>query len=288
MSLTIYYFSGTGNSLHVARQLQERIPEAKLVPMVGLLNRDVAETGSEMIGLVFPVYLSTLPAPVKKFVQKMDFQCVRYVFAVATYGGSLSVAHIHLGRILKEKGTSLDAHFLLKMINNSPTGLMPKYLPGFKERVRDWVHEISREKTATLEAGVRCELDSIHKAIVNQERHLPKDSWGKRGTALLMSFAQKANENKNIEIGYYTDSRCTGCGTCEKVCPSHKIVMVQGKPVWQEEVRCYYCYACFNFCPAQAILVKDKYTAHSGRYVHPEVTPEDIAEQKSLKMEARQ
>ena len=29
----IYYFSGTGNSLHLARELQKRIPETKLIPI---------------------------------------------------------------------------------------------------------------------------------------------------------------------------------------------------------------------------------------------------------------
>ena len=34
MSPEIYYFSGTGNSLHVAKELQKRIPETKLISIV--------------------------------------------------------------------------------------------------------------------------------------------------------------------------------------------------------------------------------------------------------------
>jgi flavodoxin len=33
MRIEIYYFSGTGNSLHVARELQKRLPDAALVPI---------------------------------------------------------------------------------------------------------------------------------------------------------------------------------------------------------------------------------------------------------------
>jgi len=39
----IYYFSGTGNSLYVGKELQKRIPEAHLIPIVSLLNKDIIE-----------------------------------------------------------------------------------------------------------------------------------------------------------------------------------------------------------------------------------------------------
>jgi flavodoxin len=37
----IYYFSGTGNSLNVARELQKRIPKTDIIPIVSLLNKDI-------------------------------------------------------------------------------------------------------------------------------------------------------------------------------------------------------------------------------------------------------
>jgi len=39
MNTEIYYFSGTGNSLHVAKELQKRIPETNLIPIVSLLKK---------------------------------------------------------------------------------------------------------------------------------------------------------------------------------------------------------------------------------------------------------
>ena len=58
MSTEIYYFSGTGNSLHVARELQKRIPETNLIPIVSLLNNNVIETNGETVGFVFPIHFS--------------------------------------------------------------------------------------------------------------------------------------------------------------------------------------------------------------------------------------
>jgi len=63
MSTEIYYFSGTGNSLHVAKELQKRIPETKLIPMVSLLNRDIIETSAETVGFIFRSILQWLRVP---------------------------------------------------------------------------------------------------------------------------------------------------------------------------------------------------------------------------------
>jgi flavodoxin len=46
-NLEIYYFSGTGNSLYVAKELQKRIPESNLIPIVSLLKRHVIETNGD-------------------------------------------------------------------------------------------------------------------------------------------------------------------------------------------------------------------------------------------------
>ena len=61
MSTEIYYFSGTGNSLHVAKELQKRIPETKLIPIVSLVNRESVTTNGKTVGFVFPHYASSLP-----------------------------------------------------------------------------------------------------------------------------------------------------------------------------------------------------------------------------------
>jgi flavodoxin len=43
----IYYFSGTGNSLHIVKELQKRIPETKLTPILRLVNKESIKTTTE-------------------------------------------------------------------------------------------------------------------------------------------------------------------------------------------------------------------------------------------------
>jgi len=49
MMTTIYYVSGPGNSLHVARELQTRIPVSHLVPIIPCLHQDRVENQSDNV-----------------------------------------------------------------------------------------------------------------------------------------------------------------------------------------------------------------------------------------------
>ena len=278
----IYYFSGTGNSLHVARELQKRIPESKLIPMVSLLNEDIIETKGETIGFVFPVYLSSAPDPVRRFLKKIDLKPTQYIFAVTTNCGYPGKVYIYLEKLLKRRGKNIDSYFTLKMMGNSPKGVMPSFMIA-----QDWASRITKEAISALDYEAQNKLDIIHKVIINKGKNIGKDNLNppnffmKYIDRLLQLPVEWASEHTHPKINFYVDSTCTGCNLCEKVCLSGKIKMNNGKPLWQKDIKCYYCYACFNFCPEQSILVKN-YTHKDGRYYHPNVTAKDIADQKQI------
>jgi flavodoxin len=112
MGIEVYYFSGTGNSLHVAKELQKRISETNIIAIVGLLDNEVIETSGETVGIVFPIHLAMAPAPVMEFLKKFDLKSSNYIFAIATRAGSPHRAFIDLDKILKKKDKSLDSFFL--------------------------------------------------------------------------------------------------------------------------------------------------------------------------------
>jgi ferredoxin len=270
----IYYFSGTGNSLYIAKELQKRVPGTNLVPIVSLLNKDIAETNRATVGFVFPIHGMIVPIPVKKFIKKLDLRSTRYIFGVATRAGTQHRAFIEIEKILKKRGKSLDSYFTLNMASNDP-------------KFKDW-HPAANEKVAKLETEVQNRLDSIQKIIINQETCREKDfdfipvNFMLESLVLLgMAYA----EYNGAKDYFYSDSKCTGCGTCEKVCLSGKIIMIDNRPVWQENVKSYMCYACLNYCPVQAVQIKSKiymksYTEENERYPHPYATAKDIAGQK--------
>ncbi|MDY6874370.1 MAG: EFR1 family ferrodoxin [Chloroflexota bacterium] len=279
MRTTIYYFSGSGNSLFIARELQKRAPDSSLVPMVSLLHQEHIMAESEIVGFVFPVHCTTLPVPVKEFLTKLDVTSTHYLFVLVTQGGAWPrLVELHLEQMINEKGKCLNAFFSLKMPWASPVGLMPVYIPGLID------YPQSKEKILELDTAAQKKLDSIQ-SVIREQKSGPKDDFPrsinlsvKRVVCKLMGPATQELEKNNVD--FYADADCTGCGLCEQVCLSRKIKMVEGEPVWQEEVQCYFCYACFNFCPLQSVMVRGIYAKKGERYRHPHVTAAEIGLQK--------
>ena len=284
MSTEIYYFSGTGNSLHVARELQHRIPGSTLTPIVRLLGRDAIKTSADTVGLVFPNFCLTIPIPLYDFLGKVDLASARYVFAVCTRGGTPSEAFDFINAILGKQGKRLSAQLNVTMPWNHPLG--PDDLIGTN----------TEERVLRLESEMLEKLGPFAESILESKEHLVEDTdasyeiprWIWAINSLIpksLNYASHRHMYQNL-IQFFCDSNCVGCGVCEQVCLSHKIQMVGKKPVWREEPKCYGCFACINYCPQQAIQIASRapfyksYTGVYGRYHHESITHMDIAQQR--------
>jgi ferredoxin len=284
VNTTIYYFSGTGNSLHVARELQRRIPESNLIPIVRLLDQDTIQTSAEAVGLIFPNFCLTIPIPVHDFLEKVDVTSARYTFALCTRGGTSSEeAFDYADTLLSRQGKRLDARLSITMPWNHPVG--KENLPA----------TATRERIEQLESEMQSKLDVFSKKVIAREDHMPTDTdatyplpaWASALSALVPKSFNYASHYYAYQklVPFYSDSKCTGCGVCEQVCLNNRIEMVDNRPGWKQDVTCYACFACINFCPQRSIQVASKfptksYTEVNARYHHPAVTYKDIAEQK--------
>ena len=56
MTTTIYYFTGTGNSLKIARDLAEKV-DAELIPIAKVWQQETVIATTEKVGFVHPLYL---------------------------------------------------------------------------------------------------------------------------------------------------------------------------------------------------------------------------------------
>lgn len=278
MTTEIYYFSGTGNSLYVAKELQRLIPEADLIPIAGVLKSDNIKTKADNVGLVFPCHGLTIPIPVKEFLKKVNVKSSDYFFAIATRGGSIFRGFPIIDKLLNNQGKSLNATFVINMSLNDPK--LESFTVPTKEELKD------------IEISVQQKLGVIKKTIIHQENFQDDISGVTFSRFGLLNYILERlipfmvhHIAAKVKKYFYADSKCTGCGICEKVCPSQKIAMEDNKPLWQRNVDCYICYACLNFCPNEAIQIYSKiwmksYTTERGRYKHPYATADDIAEQK--------
>lgn len=253
-------------------ELQKRIPGAKLIPIVSILNKHSINSDAEIVGFIFPIHLAMAPAPVIESVKKLNLRSAEYIFTIATRAGSQHRAFIDLENVLKKKGKTLDSFFSLNMPSNDPK--FEGWKPATEEEIRE------------MESDIQNKLDSIQKIILNKEKSREEDSdfiTPMPAFSILSIFLPFLNRFYNVE--FYADSKCIRCGTCEKVCLSGKVKMVDEKPVWQKDVRCFFCHACLNYCPQHAVQIKStrllkSFTDKNKRYSHPYATIDDIAGEK--------
>jgi ferredoxin len=285
MSTAIYYFSGTGNSLHVARELKRRMPEAELIPIIRLLHNEIDKTYADTVGLVFPNFCLTIPIPVHDFLEKVDLGSAQYIFAVCTRGGSPSHAFDYINELLRRQGKRLNAQVNITMPWNHPLG--KENLPGTG----------NEDRFRQLEADLQSKIDRLSEHVFAHDDYVVADTdadleltrWVKAMNSLIPKSWNYESHRFMYQdlIRFYSDANCTGCGICEQVCLSNKIEMVDDRPVWQEAIKCYGCFACINYCPRQAIQIRSRppffesYTVVNARYHHRSITYRDIAEQRA-------
>ena len=248
----IFYFSGTGNSLKVAKDIASAIQDCQLISM-GKPHR-LSDT-YERIGVVYPVYAGGMPGVVERFLKALDLSGNKnsFIFAVCTCGGT-NGGLTNISKIIGGKGGKLSYCESIKCFSNY-VGL---YAMG-----KDADNKAKAQSHATKQ---------VIKDIQNLTVKPPL-----KNTLLALIHGPCIKLLKNKEKGFNITETCNGCSTCSKVCPVGNIKIIDGKPIFLHN--CEQCMACIQWCPKQAINLKDK-TQDRGRYHHPEITLAEMINRK--------
>ncbi|MBN1837182.1 MAG: EFR1 family ferrodoxin [Spirochaetales bacterium] len=253
MSARIHCYTGTGNSLWVARLLAERLPGSRLLP---LLPGPTSPDSSALV-LVFPVHMWGLPPRVEAFVQDPPADLPRCVFAVAVNAGQVVRTLVRLDRLLRRRGSRLAAGFSVLM----PSNYAPFGGPG------------SPESQESLFSAARRKVEYIAAVVGGGEDHPPeRSSWWENAVFPPLNRLV-APLTPRMDYFFRADGRCNGCGVCARVCPAGNIRLESGRPLWLHH--CEQCWSCFHWCPEQAIQY-GRLTENRTRYHHPQVTVADV------------
>lgn len=258
MKATMYYFSGTGNSLHAARVIESKLSGASLINMATLAGMREIEVSGDVVGLVFPVYFWDMPAYVSAFVQKLKITGSPFIFAVATCGGGPGNTLFTLERLLRSKGHVLSAGFTVDMPSNAYVGF------DLMTPESHWSQMLGESENRLVEIA----------EVVAKMRMSPVP--GRRSvlkTIATFVMENGATKGYNLPRHYRTNERCNGCGTCEKICPAGNITVTDKSVTWGSN--CAYCQACFHWCPKQAVQLGGK-TENVPRYHHPNIAIRDM------------
>ena len=255
----IFYFSGCGNSKHVAETIAAGLNDTLIfIPEAAREDRyEYTLTEDERLGFVFPVYAWAPPKLVLDFIEKLNIKVPEpvegptskpYLYFACTCGDECGHTEKIFRKAVEAKGWKLSACFSMKM----PETYIG--MPGFK---------LDSEKNAQLKID---RADDI--MMRNIPRLMDKECFSEMTTgrfAWLKSYAVNPMFNRfaTNDSKYRVDLKCTKCGECAKVCPLKNIKLVKDEPIW--EGNCTMCMACYHHCPGNHIQY-GKATVGKGQY----------------------
>ncbi|BDZ69895.1 EFR1 family ferrodoxin [Methanobacterium petrolearium] len=280
MGTEIYYFSGTGNSLTVARDIARKI-DGKLISIASVVDRGNIRTDADVVGIVFPVHFSAIngiPGIVQRFVENLENANSKYIFAICTCGGFSAATIENLGKIIESRGGELVAGFTVQMPSNIEAVSVKEQQKLFDEwdNKLEFIHEFVKARNEgefeTMGLPLKIALAPIFFYYKNK----------------TFNFFKKISESSDSDFKqliwlsdkrFYTDDDCEGCGTCSQVCPVNNIRIIEEKPQWQHH--CEICFACLNWCPNGAI--HGEWISEEVRYHHSDIEVADMLKQSSFK-----
>lgn len=248
--ISIFYFSGTGNSKRIALWLSEFAVEKRI-----LCNRiDLSCINIGFLQNVDPQSLIVFISPIHGFnYPKITLDFIR----TFPYGENHVVlmntrAAVKIGNRIIPGVTGIAfilSSLLLKRKGYRIVGQIPFDMPS------NWisVHPAIRVRTANF---------IFEKSYYRVKKHFEKLSSGKRDYASRKDIVQDIIISPISLVyyllgrfflakSYYASWKCLNCNLCMKSCPVKAIKKVYGRPYWT--FKCENCMKCMNRCPVNAI-----------------------------------
>ncbi|MDO5564033.1 MAG: EFR1 family ferrodoxin [Eubacteriales bacterium] len=263
MKHIVYYFSGTGNSLNVAKELEKN--GAEVYSIASIMKKCEKEKSKEIIcdankvGIVFPLYYLGMPKILHEFMEKLVLIHPEYVYMICTMGWNLKGgAIVQMKKYLNNKKVTLNMGSYLHMPMNDFTFAsvckiekQKKIITASHKKIKKIIEMVNQSKNHFDIEPIRSFMESSNAPFIKRV----------------------SGEDKNFKIS----DKCTSCGICERVCSCDNIKLVDGKPVWQ--YKCQSCFACFHYCPVKAIQYEGK--NEQVHYHHPDISVNELEKYKN-------
>lgn len=245
----VFFFTATGNSLYIAKQL-----ESEPISIPQIMKQDSLTFEADKIGIVCPIYGHEMPKMVKEFIGKATFK-TDYFYIILTYGALHGGAAELANDYLKSVGKKAQYIASIVMVDN--------FLPNFNMTEQCAIDKKIPENLAKIKADIDNRKCRIEKAgFKNKMIH--------KGYLMMVK-----GQDETVWAKFKVEDSCIGCETCVKVCPSASIKTENGKAVHTMK-NCQACYACIHACPQKAIKFTIPEKNPEVRYRNGNITLEEI------------
>ncbi len=260
----IFYFSGSGNSLAVARDVGVKL-NAEITAVTSLVHQESIDTEANVIGFVFPIYDFKPPKILENFISKINNIESKYIFAICTYGIAPAKSLKHLEKTIESYGGRLSAGFAVKMPHSGigsgtvTKAQQEKMFDMWKNRLEGVCDYISKGCSGEIETSIL--FFSLFKPRIIKIY------------PIFFVFLKQVILEGIDSLEFTLNEECKGCGTCQRICPQNNIEIIENKPVWSDH--CANCFACLNWCPNGAISL-GKAKMGIKNYHHPDIKISDM------------
>ena len=246
--ITIYYFSGTGNTWWVADRLQQQLKsnghpvECYSIEALSKESIEKQIDTADHIVFGFPVYGSTAPGLMYDFIRHFpNASNKKPVSIFATHAMASGDSAYYIGLFLTRKGYELIQTRHFTMMNNFH---IPKF--RFYRPRNDWKLDRLLEKTLPKVKAFAADISSNKARII-----------GNTLLGHLLGRTQRKHIDKVIGLvskSFTVDTaRCVNCEKCMRICPTRNIVKCQHTYAYANH--CILCLRCYSQCPTSAILI---------------------------------
>ena len=247
----ILYFSGTGNSAHVAKKLEAQLGDDALNLAYYIKNDIHTPIHSDRPWvIVVPTYAWQIPHIVTNWLLQTELTGGRDAYFVMTCGDDIGNAAKYNEKLCQKKGWIHRGTARIVMPENYIALFDAPDLETSKRIVKAADRVIKRTGDHILQGGY---LPAKKITVKDKILSGPINKGFNR-------FYVKANK-------FYAKENCTGCGLCAQLCPVNNIQMKDGSPTWGDF--CTHCMACICSCPMESIEY-GKTSVGKVRYKCPE------------------
>lgn len=249
---TLFYFTGTGNTLHLVKVLAARFrargmtTEAVDLAEHDRKDRSFVPEADTLYGFVYPVYAYGPPKIMYRFLKGLPHGKGAEAFVAANAGEEVGMAVAIGKRLLKRRGYEIaGAESCFMPQNFSPLFAVP-----------------SDEECEAMIAEADETMAKFAEALADGTAEV-RNGPGILGRALgLVYWLFRVIGTRNFNRLAVVEDTCNGCGVCAKLCPKGNIAMKDGLPVIGRN--CEMCVRCLNYCPKSAIQAFS--SRRHGRY----------------------